>query len=53
MTVLRTGSSRQYSENWGKAFGVKASKSKSIKSKSKNQKSKSGRNAGRAKSSKR
>ena len=33
MTILRSGTTKQYSDNWGAAFGKKAGKSKAGKSK--------------------
>ena len=31
VTILRTGASRQYSENWAKAFGQKKGKASPVK----------------------
>ena len=40
MTILRSGSTKNYSDNWGKAFGESTKKSKSKKSKPKAEKKK-------------
>ena len=44
MTILRTGSSKKYSENWSKAFGKKKTAGKSVtKKKSASKKAAKGR----------